>query len=89
MVSEVRYVSFLTVKISRVVAFNAARTFKTPLIYAYINPLIAVALGSLLLGEPLSARIVFAAGLVLAGIAVVRGVQSSGATPAAPRRAQR
>ena len=58
-------------------------------LYAYINPLIAVALGSLLLGEPLSARIVFAAGLVLAGIAVVRGVQSSGATPAAPRRAQR
>ena len=38
MVSEVRYVSFLTVKISRIVAFNAARTFKTPLIYAHINP---------------------------------------------------
>jgi len=55
-------------------------------LYAYINPLIAVALGSLLLGEPFSFRIIIAAGLVLAGIAVVRGVQSSRVTPAAPRR---
>jgi drug/metabolite transporter (DMT)-like permease len=55
-------------------------------LYAYINPLIAVALGSLLLGEHFSFRIIIAAGLVLAGIAVVRGVQSPRATPAAPRR---
>jgi len=58
-------------------------------LYAYINPLIAVALGSLLLGERFSFRIVIAAGLVLAGIAVVRGVQSPSATAAAPRRALR
>jgi drug/metabolite transporter (DMT)-like permease len=56
-------------------------------LYAYINPLIAVALGALLLGEPFSFRIVIAAALVLTGIAVVRGVQSRRATPAAPRRA--
>jgi drug/metabolite transporter (DMT)-like permease len=58
-------------------------------LYAYINPLIAVALGSLLLGEQFSFRIIIAAGLVLAGIAVVRGVQSPRATAAAPRRTLR
>lgn len=55
-------------------------------LYAYVNPLIAVVLGSLLLGEAFSVRIAAAAALVLAGIAVVRGVQSSGGSPAAPRR---
>ena len=40
-------------------------------LYAYVNPIIAVALGALLLGEPLSARIVLAAGLVLTGTAIV------------------
>jgi len=58
-------------------------------LYAYINPLIAVALGSILLGEHFSYRIVIAAALVLAGIAVVRGVQSRRATPAALRRPRR
>ena len=41
-------------------------------LYAYINPIIAVALGVLLLAEPLNARIAAAAALVLAGVAVVR-----------------
>ncbi len=40
-------------------------------LYAYVNPIIAVALGALLLGEPLSGRIVLAAGLVLTGTAIV------------------
>ena len=40
-------------------------------LYAYVNPLIAVALGTLLLGEPFSMRIVFAAGMVLLGTAIV------------------
>ena len=40
-------------------------------LYAYINPMIAVALGTLLLNEPLSARIVVAAALVLAGTWIV------------------
>jgi drug/metabolite transporter (DMT)-like permease len=57
-------------------------------LYAYVNPLIAVVLGSLLLGEPLSARLLVAGALVLAGTALVRGVQSSGAPPAPPRRAR-
>lgn len=41
-------------------------------LYAYVNPIIAVILGTLLLGEPFSARIVVAAALVFLGIAIVR-----------------
>lgn len=41
-------------------------------LYAYINPVIAVALGVLLLGEPFDARMATAAALVFAGVAVVR-----------------
>lgn len=41
-------------------------------LYAYINPIIAVVLGTLLLGEPFSGRIVIAAALVFAGVTVVR-----------------
>jgi drug/metabolite transporter (DMT)-like permease len=41
-------------------------------LYAYINPIIAVALGTLIAKEPFGPRIVLAAGMVLAGIAVVR-----------------
>jgi drug/metabolite transporter (DMT)-like permease len=40
-------------------------------LYAYINPMIAVALGTLLLNEPLSARIIVAAILVFAGTWIV------------------
>lgn len=42
-------------------------------LYAYVNPVIAVLLGALLLGEPFGVRIVIASGLVLLGVAVVRG----------------
>ncbi|HEV3484066.1 MAG TPA: EamA family transporter [Vicinamibacterales bacterium] len=41
-------------------------------LYAYINPLIAVALGILLLSERFDMRMAAAAALVLAGVAVVR-----------------
>ena len=41
-------------------------------LYAYVNPIIAVALGMLLLGEPFSARMAVAAAIVLAGVAFVR-----------------
>ena len=41
-------------------------------LYAYVNPIIAVILGTLLLSEPFSLRIVLATILVFAGIAVVR-----------------
>ncbi|MEZ5286997.1 MAG: EamA family transporter [Vicinamibacterales bacterium] len=60
----------------------------TVALYAYVNPLIAVALGALLLGEPFSTRIVLASALVLAGIAVVRGVQSRRVPAAATDRSR-
>jgi drug/metabolite transporter (DMT)-like permease len=41
-------------------------------LYAYINPMIAVALGVLVLHEPFTARMAIAAALVLAGVAIVR-----------------
>jgi drug/metabolite transporter (DMT)-like permease len=41
-------------------------------LYAYINPVIAVTLGVLLLGEPFNSRMAAAAALVFAGVAVVR-----------------
>jgi drug/metabolite transporter (DMT)-like permease len=41
-------------------------------LYAYVNPVIAVALGTLVLDEPLSPRIVVASAVVLTGIALVR-----------------
>ena len=41
-------------------------------LYAYINPLIAVLLGALFAAEPLTPRIAGAAGLVLAGVTIVR-----------------
>ena len=40
--------------------------------YAYINPVIAVALGTLLLGEPFHARMLVAAAIIAAGILIVR-----------------
>ena len=42
--------------------------------YAYVNPVIAVLLGSLILAEPFGPRVVIASAMVLAGIAVVRGL---------------
>ena len=42
-------------------------------LYAYINPVIAVMLGAVLLGEPFGVRIVIASAIVLVGVAVVRG----------------
>jgi drug/metabolite transporter (DMT)-like permease len=41
-------------------------------LYAYINPLIAVALGVAVLGEPFTARMAVAAALVFGGVAVIR-----------------
>jgi drug/metabolite transporter (DMT)-like permease len=40
-------------------------------LYAYINPIIAVTLGTLLLSEPFSTRVAVSAGLVLAGTWIV------------------
>ena len=41
-------------------------------LYAYVNPVIAVVLGALVLGEQLDARMVFAAIVVFTGIALVK-----------------
>jgi drug/metabolite transporter (DMT)-like permease len=41
-------------------------------LYAYANPVIAVALGSLLLAEPFDSRILVAAAIILAGSAMVK-----------------
>lgn len=41
-------------------------------LYAYVNPVIAVFLGVLVLSEPFSARMALAAGVVLAGVALVK-----------------
>lgn len=45
-------------------------------LYAYVNPLIAVILGTLILKEPFSARMMAAAAVVLIGMAMVRGVRA-------------
>lgn len=47
-------------------------------VYTYINPIIAVGLGSLLLAEPLSSRIALASALVLMGTAVVGRLGATG-----------
>jgi drug/metabolite transporter (DMT)-like permease len=46
-------------------------------LYAYINPVIAVALGVAVLGEPFTSRMAIAAALVLAGVATVRAPRAS------------
>ncbi len=53
------------------------RVAPTPLVatYAYVNPLVAVLLGYFLAGEPMSARTLLAAGLVIGSVALVSGSQ--------------
>jgi len=46
-------------------------------LYAYINPVIAVALGVAVLGEPLTTRMALAAALVFGGVAIVRAPHGS------------
>ena len=41
-------------------------------LYAYINPIVAVALGTLLLSEPLTVRIVAAIAVIITGVSLVR-----------------
>ena len=49
-------------------------------LYAYVNPVIAVLLGALLLDEPFGLRVVIASALVLIGVSVVRGWMGKRAT---------
>ena len=53
-------------------------------LYAYINPVIAVALGTLVLNEPFTWRMTIAAALVFAGVAVVRMPVARKAAVASP-----
>jgi drug/metabolite transporter (DMT)-like permease len=46
-------------------------------LYAYINPVIAVALGVVVLDEPFTTRMALAAALVFAGVAIVRAPRHS------------
>ena len=41
-------------------------------LYAFVNPVIAVVLGTLMLGEPFGVRAVVGSAAVLVGVAVVR-----------------
>jgi drug/metabolite transporter (DMT)-like permease len=52
-------------------------------LYAYINPLIAVVLGALLLDEPFGPRTIAAMAVVFAGIALVRPPRAESGTDAA------
>jgi len=56
-------------------------------LYAYVNPIIAVILGTLILSEPFSLRIVIAAAMVFAGIGVVRSLPKAAASTEPARRA--
>lgn len=60
-------------------------------LYAYVNPIIAVGLGALILGEPFTPRVVMAATIVLAGLAVVRASsrRDGEGDARAPRRIER
>jgi drug/metabolite transporter (DMT)-like permease len=50
--------------------------------YAYVNPVVAVALGVLVLGERLEARTLLAGAIIVVGVAIiVRGRRSSAAAP--------
>jgi drug/metabolite transporter (DMT)-like permease len=56
-------------------------------LYAYINPVIAVGLGVLLMGEPFDRRMATAAALVFAGVAIVRWKRNPAAVTTAERPA--
>jgi drug/metabolite transporter (DMT)-like permease len=56
-------------------------------LYAYVNPVIAVVLGTLLLGEPFGWRVVVASAVVFTGVAVVRWRRSGAAAQAGRARA--
>lgn len=51
-------------------------------LYAYANPLIAVALGSLMLGEPFTARTAISMAIVFAGMVLVRSGKAAAGPPA-------
>jgi drug/metabolite transporter (DMT)-like permease len=49
-------------------------------LYTYVNPVIAVALGTLLLGEPFGLRMLVAAAIIVLGVAIVGPTSKTGTT---------
>jgi drug/metabolite transporter (DMT)-like permease len=81
-----------------IVGFSAyawlLRNAPLPLVstYAYVNPMVAVTLGALVLREPLSLRTLLAGGVIVAGVVMiltarVRRLRAGPARPAEPARA--
>ncbi len=52
--------------------------------YAYVNPVVAVALGALILGEPLTAGLLLGGAVVVAGVALVVSGERLGKQPVQP-----
>jgi len=55
--------------------------------YAYVNPVVAVFLGWLVLHEPVSPRIFLAAGIIIAGVAIITVTKNKKALVIPPRQA--
>jgi drug/metabolite transporter (DMT)-like permease len=58
--------------------------------YAYVNPVVAVLLGALVLAEPITASIVFGAAIIVAAVAFIvtrEGARQRAARAATPLRA--
>ena len=64
------------------------RNAPTPLVgtYAYVNPVVAVGLGTLFLGEPLGWRTVVGGGIIVASVALIVRAPRPSARPAIEAR---
>jgi drug/metabolite transporter (DMT)-like permease len=73
-----------------IVAFNAftylleVETPSRVSTYAYVNPVVAVILGWLLGGEPLAARTIVGAGVIVGAVAMVTAGRAAGSRDAEP-----
>jgi drug/metabolite transporter (DMT)-like permease len=90
-VSSVLAMAYLVV-FGSLVAFTAyvwlLRNVRTSVVgtYAYVNPVVAVALGAVLGGEPVTGRALLAGAVILAGVALIVTGQPGGDDHEAPRR---
>ncbi|WP_229399120.1 EamA family transporter [Micromonospora okii] len=57
--------------------------------YAYVNPVVAVALGALLVAEPITAQVLLGGAVIVAGVALVVSTERPGRRTGAPDRANR
>jgi len=73
------------------IAFTAytwlLRVAPTPLVstYAYVNPLVALLLGHLLAGDPLTSRSLIAAAIIVGSVALITALQPATPKPKTPR----